>query len=82
MEGALVIRWLLALVHHLGWYNLFALSLLWLATASAAAQLSELIRGFDLGLLLQFTTFGTSLGWLLARSATSRKPAALAALSR
>ena len=81
MEGALVIRWLLALLHHLGWHNLFALSLLWLATASAAAQLSELIRGFDLGLLLQFTTFGTLLGWLLARSSTSRKLAALAALS-
>ncbi len=65
----------------LGWHTLFAIALLWLACAGAAWQLSDLIRGFDVGLQWQFVTFALLLGWLLARTSCSLARAALFALT-
>src|SRR5262245_7936276 len=82
MERPVRMRFPLALRRMAGWHTLVALALLWLSCASAAWQLSELIRGFDLGLILQFITLALLLGWWLARASRSvvRAPLAGAAV--
>lgn len=68
------------LIRKLGTQTIFTLTLLLGAFSTLALALSNLVRGFELGLALTIVTLGIAFGWLLAKSRLPGSVASIVAL--
>ncbi|MCI0477867.1 MAG: hypothetical protein L0Y55_16620, partial [Anaerolineales bacterium] len=75
-----MIDFLIWLIRKLGIQTIFTLALLLGAFSALALALSNLVRGFELGLALTIVTLGIAFGWLLAKSRLPGSVASIVAL--
>ncbi|MBM3130240.1 MAG: transglutaminase domain-containing protein [Chloroflexi bacterium] len=71
---------LIRLIRKLGIQTIFTLALLLGAFSTLALALSNLVRGFELGLALMIVTLGIAFGWSLAKSRLPGSVASIIAL--